>query len=86
MATLEHKLVYLSNKIKAYGIAASDEEAFNTLIEAIESIQKQSKQQFLNDCVKHINRVGILNDCKFEAEMIADSVKEYFGDKDEVWI
>jgi len=39
MATLEDKLVYLSNKIKAYGIAAGDEEAFNIIVEAIELIQ-----------------------------------------------
>ena len=38
VAALEHKLVYLSNKIMAYGIAAGDKEAFDTLVEAIESI------------------------------------------------
>lgn len=39
MATLEHKLVYLSNKIMAYGIAVGDKEAFDTLVEAVELIQ-----------------------------------------------
>lgn len=45
MATLEDKLVYLSNKIKAYGIAAGDEEAFNIIVEAIELIQCLSKKK-----------------------------------------
>lgn len=51
MATLEDKLVYLSNKIKAYGIAAGDEEAFNIIVEAIELIQCLSKKK--NDYWPH---------------------------------
>lgn len=46
MATLEHKLVYLSNKIMAYGIAAGDKEAFDTLVEALELIQRLSNSEY----------------------------------------
>jgi hypothetical protein len=45
MATLEHKLVYLSNKIMAYGIAVGDKEAFDTLVEAVELIQRLSNNE-----------------------------------------
>lgn len=45
MATLEHKLVYLSNKIMAYGIAVGDKEAFDTLVEAVELIQSNKPKK-----------------------------------------
>lgn len=59
MATLEHKLVYLSNKIMAYGIAIGDKEAFDILVEAIESIQnKNGVKQMETSTYKWLEELG----------------------------
>lgn len=58
--------------------------ALETLAAEVERLRAElaaAKKQFINDCIKHINKVALLNDCEFEGGMIADSVQEYFGDK-----
>lgn len=62
-------------------VAVKERDFERLLVEALKEELAAAKDQFVNDCIKHINRVGLLNDCEFESGMIADSVQEYFGDK-----
>ena len=60
------------------------EEVAITLAAEVERLRAElaaAKDQFVNDCIKHINKVALLNDCEFEGGMIADSIKEYFRDR-----
>jgi len=58
-----------------------DEERVVKAVQRLKAELAAAKKQFINDCIKHINKVALLNDCEFEGGMIADSVQEYFGDK-----
>lgn len=75
----------LSERVRANSEAAPwviDEiKALEKELERLRAELAAAKKQFINDCIKHINKVALLNDCEFEGGMIADSVQEYFGDK-----